>query len=79
MSLLDQLRDLLWHPLGDRCNGAGDYDRLVVVDSGPRGYDVVLRIDGGYSHPRDADDARARWQQALDAALGEIANERVAT
>jgi hypothetical protein len=64
------------HALGDH-GGYGDYDRLIVIDSGPRGYDVVLRIDGGYCHPRDADNARAYWQRALDVALAHLAREPV--
>jgi hypothetical protein len=65
------LASLLAHALTDRRIG-GDYDRLIVVDNGPRGYDVVLRIDGGYVDPRDADDARGRWQQSLDAVLADL-------
>ena len=71
-TLRSELAALLYHACGDYARGWSDYDRLVIVDSGERGYDVVLRIDGGYSHPADADSARARWQHHLDYLLGEL-------
>jgi hypothetical protein len=67
---MSALAGLLCHALNDRAIG-GDYHRLIVVDNGPRGYDVVLRIDGGYDHPADAEDARGRWQALLDAVLAD--------
>lgn len=66
-------RDLLAHALSDHAAGVGDYHRLAVIDSGARGYDVVLRIDGGYDHPALAEDARRYWQELLDAVLADLA------
>jgi hypothetical protein len=72
------VRELLYHALSDRGRPNFDYDRLVVVDQGERGYDVVLRIDGGYAHPADADAARINWQEPLNAVLAEIEREAIA-
>ena len=73
--MIEQLRDLLHYPLNDRGRDNFDYDRLIVVDRGERGYDIVLRLDGGYAHPRDADAARAYCQGRLDALFDAIDRE----
>ena len=71
-SLAGHLRDLLCHPLGDH-GGRGDYDQLAVTYSRRRGYDIVLRIDGGYGDVSDAESTRDQWQRKLDAVLAELA------
>ena len=63
------LRELLRHPLADRQRRTGDYHRVRVIDQGDHGYCVALLLDGGYAHPRDAEDARAFWQRDLDNVL----------
>ena len=75
--LRDAFGALLCHALGDH-GGHGDYDQLAVTYSDRRGYDVVIRLDGGYVDASDADDARGRWQRKLDTVLAELDRERAA-
>jgi hypothetical protein len=72
------VRNLLWQGRSDHQSGTGGYDRLQIIDRGDDGYDVVLRIDGGYAHPAEADSARAYWQRVLDTTLAELGGESAA-
>lgn len=64
----EALRALLMHVPHDHAE-----DRIAVIGSEERGFDVVLRIDGRYMHRGDAEDVRrVVWEELLDAALAEL-------